>query len=100
MLPFLLVIVLDFYLLPLLINSTGMAMLLMLIVIPLICIVCSIVYGVKHSLNILYAVFVSILFLPTIFIFYNSSAWVYTVAYGVTALAGNAIGLIFYKRRK
>jgi hypothetical protein len=100
MLPFLLVIVLGFYLLPLLITDTGMAMLLMLVIIPLICFICSVVYGVKHSLNILYAVLVSVLFLPTVFIFYNSTAWVYTVAYGVIALAGNAIGLIFYKRRK
>ncbi len=98
MLPFLLCIVLDFYLLPLLINSTGMGMLLLLVLIPLICLACSVVYGLKHSFNILYIALVVLLFFPTIFIFYNASAWVYTVAYGIIALIGNAIGMIFYKR--
>ena len=100
MLPYLIIIILDFYLLPLLIKDTGTAMMMMLIVIPLICFVCSGVYGIRNSFNLFYALIVAILFVPSIFIFYNSTAWVYVLEYGIVALAGNAIGMMFYKQPK
>ncbi len=98
-LPFLLVIVLDFYFLPLLISSTGSGMLILLVVIPSICFICSLFYGIKHSFHIMYPAIVAVLFLPTIFIFYNSTAWIYILAYGVIALMGNIIGMMFYKHK-
>jgi hypothetical protein len=100
MIPYLAVIVLDFYLLPFLIRDTGSAMLMLLIVVPLICFVCSLVYGIKKSFNLAYTIVVAILFIPTILIFYNSTAWVYIFGYGAIALVGNAIGMVFSKRRK
>lgn len=100
MLPFLTVIILDFYLSPLLINDTGTAMMLLLVTVPLICFVCSIIYGVINSFNVLYAILVAILFVPSIFIFYNTTAWVYIAGYGIIALIGNAIGTIFFRRRQ
>jgi hypothetical protein len=107
MLPFLAVIALAFYLLPSLLlllrnhSDWGMPlfMLLLLLIDPVICLACSIVYGLKYSFNILCPIVVAILFLPAIFIFFNSTAWVYAVVYGVIALIGNAIGTVFYKRR-
>jgi hypothetical protein len=100
MLPYLIIIILDFYLLPLFIKDTGTAMMMMLVVIPLICFVCSGVYGIKNSFNLYYALLVAILFVPSIFIFYNSTAWVYVLGYGIIALVGNAIGMMFYKQPK
>lgn len=94
MVPYLAVIILDFYLLPLLIRDTGSAMLMLLAVVPLICFVCSFLYGIKNSFYLLYAVIVAILFIPTIPIFYNSTAWVYVFGYGALALVGNAIGMV------
>jgi hypothetical protein len=41
---------------------------------------------------------VAIMFAPSIFIFYNSSAWVYVVGYAVIALLGNLIALPLRKR--
>ena len=95
MIPYLTVIILDFYLLPFLIKDTGSAMLMLLIVVPLICFVCSVVYGAKNSFYLVYAIIVAILFIPTILIFYNSTAWIYIFGYGTIALVGNAIGAIF-----
>jgi hypothetical protein len=95
MLPFLIIILLDFYLLPILIKDTGTGMMMLLAVIPSICFVCSVVYGINNSFNPFYALIVAILFVPSIFIFYNSTAWVYILGYGVIALAGNVIGMIF-----
>lgn len=97
MLPYLVVIAADFYLLPLLIRNTGWAMLLLLVVIPLVCLACSVVYGWRYSFHGLYPVIVAVLFMPTIFLFYNSTAWVYIVAYGIIALLGNLIGMVFFK---
>jgi len=100
MIPYLAVIILDFYLLPLLIRNTGSAMLMLLVVVPLICFICSLAYGIKNSFHLLYVIVVAILFIPTIPIYYNTTAWVYVFGYGVIALAGNAIGMVFSKKMK
>lgn len=100
LLPYLLVILLDFYLLPLLIKDTGAAMLLLLVIMPLICFVCSFVYGLKHSYRLFYALIVTALFVPSIYVFYNSSAWVYTLGYGSIALVGNLSGAILFPTKK
>ena len=100
MLPFLGIIGLDFYLLPIVIKDTGSAMLMLLIVVPLICFICSLVYGLKKPFSIVYSVIVAFLFVPSIFIFYNSSAWVYSIGYGIIALAGSVLGMLLSKRAK
>lgn len=97
MLPYLGVIVSDFYLLPLLIKDTGSAIVVLLILVPFVCFACSLVYGARHSFHWSYAAMVAVLFTPTIFIFYNSSAWVYIIGYGVVALMGNLIGTTIKK---
>ncbi|MGI5985418.1 MAG: hypothetical protein GXY01_01555 [Clostridiales bacterium] len=100
MLPFLAVILMVFYLLPLLIHDTGTAMMMLLLIIPLICFLCSVIYGWKHSFDILYSFIVTALFIPTIFIFYNSSALIYVAVYGAVALVGNLLGMLLGKKRK
>lgn len=87
-----LVLILNFYLLPLLIRDTGSGMLVLLILVPLICLITSILYGKKNGFNILYSLFVALLFIPSIFIYYNSSAMIYILAYGVIACIGSVIG--------
>jgi len=99
LLPYLIVLFVNFYLLPLMIKDTGMAMLMMLAVIPLITLFTSIIYGVKNGINLLFVILVILLFAPTIFIYYNESALIYTVIYGVIALLGNIIGKFFYNKR-
>lgn len=100
MLPFLLVTLFSFYLLPLFIKDTGSAILILLIIIPVIGFVCSMIYGLKKPFSLFYSVIVAILFIPSIFIFYNSSAWIYTVVYGAIALIGSGIGAYISKNRK
>lgn len=95
MLPFLIVMALDFYILPFLIRDTGTAMIMLMVVMPLICLVCAAIYGAKYSFNLLFCVLVTILFVPSIFIFYNSSAWIYVVYYGIVGIIGNTIGMLF-----
>jgi len=99
LLPYLGVLALDFYLLPFLIHDTGMGMLLLLGVMPLIAFIAAIICGLLNGFCLLLPIAAFILFLPTIFIYYNSSAWIYAVAYAVIVLIGNGLGRAFYKKR-
>ena len=92
MLIFLLVIVLGFYGLPLMIQDTGTGMLFLLVIIPLVCFASSLLYGILKPFSLLFPLAVALLFIPTIFIYYNESAWVYSVGYGAVALLGGLSG--------
>lgn len=100
MLPYLLFCAMAFYMLPLLGKDTGSFMLILLIAIPIICFIVSLFYGIKNGLNLIFVLIVGVIFIPTIFIYYNSSAWIYTIEYAIVALAGNMIGGFIVKRSK
>ena len=71
---------------------------LMLFALPAVIFICSFIYGVRNRFQWAYSIYpvaVSILFFPTIFIYYNSTALVYTVIFGAIALAGSLVGRIF-----
>ena len=76
---FYLLLLIDFYIVPWFIKNTGSAMIVMLVIIPLICLITSVFYGIRNGFNFWYILIVAIMFAPSIFIFYNSSAWVYVV---------------------
>ena len=97
--PYAAVLAADFYLLPFLARDTGTAMLLMLFVIPLAAFVTALVYGMRRGFSLLLPAAAFLLFLPTIFIHYNSSAWIYAVVYALVVLAGTAVGRIFFGKR-
>ncbi len=93
--PYLIVLVVSFYILPLLIDNTGTAMLFMLLLFPLICFLCGLFYGIREGFGWMLTALVIVLYTPTVFIFYNISAWVYVIAYGAINLLGNFIGNLF-----
>lgn len=98
MLPYLAIITAVFYLLPLVaMKDTGSAMFILLIIMPAVIFLCSMIYGVKNPINLLYPLFVAVLFLPTVFIYYNNSALPYAVAYCAVALVGSLFGRLFHK---
>ena len=99
LLPYVITLGIIYYVLPLLIKDTGIGMFMLLLVIPLLTLICAVVYGVRQGFDFLLPVAVTILFAPTIFIFYNTSALVYIIAYAVIALIGNGIGRAFHKRK-
>ena len=99
LIPYAVALAINFYVLPLLIKDTGSGMLIMLLVIPMIAFICSVIYGVRQGFDFIIPITATILFAPTIFIFYNASAWIYIIAYAVITFAGNGIGRIFYKKR-
>ena len=93
--PFLLIIVLAFYGFPLIDRESGI--LTLLILFPLVCLLSALVYGVKYSFSLVYSILVMVLFIPTIFIFYNETASLYIGIYGVISLVGNLLGSFIRK---
>ena len=95
---FYILLVIDFYVIPWFIKDTGSAMIVMLGIIPMVCFVTSMMYGIRNGFDFWYVFIVAILFIPSIFIFYNSSAWMYVVVYAGIALLGNFIAFPLRKR--
>lgn len=87
-----LIIFITFYLIPILIKDTGSGMFILLIVIPLITLITSIIYGLRNTFNFIYPLIFAILFIPTLFIYYNTSALVYVIAYSMIAFIGELLG--------
>ena len=94
---YLMVIMLAFYVLPVLMNDTGTGIFFLIILTPIICFVTSIIYGIRHSFNLIFLLIIMALFIPTIFIFYNESAAVYVLIYGIIAAIGNLLGSLIKK---
>lgn len=86
------IILIAFYIVPMLIKDTGSGMFILLIVIPLITLITSLIYGLRNTVDFIYPLIVAILFIPTLFIYYNTSAWVYVIAYSMIALIGELLG--------
>jgi len=100
MLPYLLICAIAFYVLPLFGQTTGGFMLILLVVIPFICFLTSLVYGLINEWNLLYPILVGLLFAPTVFLFYNSSAWVYIIGYAFLSFVGIYVGKSIKEGRK
>ena len=60
----------------------------------------SIVMSKKYGFNICIILLISILFVPTMLIFYNTSALIFMIAYLVLALIGSLIGRFIYKKKQ
>ena len=97
--PYAAVLAVNFYALPLLAKDTGTAMLMMLCIMPAVTFACSLVSGVGRGFDWLLPVVTAVLFIPSIFIYYNASAWVYAAVYGALSLAGNGLGRMLHGRK-
>ena len=93
-----LVILIAFYIVPMLIKDTGSGMFILLIVIPLITLITSLIYGLRNTVDFIYPLIVAILFIPTLFIYYNNSAWIYIFVYSMIAVIGELLGKTLQKK--
>lgn len=93
-----LIIFIAFYLVPILIKDTGSGMTILLIVIPLITLINSLIYGLRNTFDFIYPLVVAIMFIPTLFIYYNASAWIYIISYSLIALIGELLGKTLQKK--
>ena len=92
------IIFITFYLIPILIQDTGSGMFILLIVIPLITLITSIIYGLRNVFDFIYPLIVAILFIPTLFIYYNASAWTYILVYSMIEVIGELLGKTLQKK--
>lgn len=97
---FLLMNIIVFYCVPLMISDTGSGILALIFIIPVSCLLLSILYGSLNSFHLAYPILSAIAFIPAIWKFFNESAWVYCFFYGGIALIGNLLGAGIYKFRK
>ena len=93
-----LIILIAFYLVPIRITDTGSGMAILLIVIPLIALITSLIYGLRNTFDFIYPLVVAIMFIPTLFIYYNASAWIYIISYALIALIGELLGKALQKK--
>ncbi len=99
MLLYFIPIFIAFYILPLFIYNTGMAIINMLCIIPLICFITNIIYAFNKLTSIIFPIISIILYIPTIYIYYGykSGADIYIVIYGVIIFLGYVIGKLLNK---
>ena len=88
-----------FYTLPPVANSTGAFMIILIIILPATCLITGLIQGALCGFNWHYPIIVSIVFVPAVFIYFNSSASIYIFVYGATALIGVILGS-FLKKSK
>ena len=89
-------LVIIFYLLPLLFKG---GIVFLFLINPLAVFLSSVICGGNNKLVFSIVFITALLFLPTIFIFYNESAWIYVVFYVVVSFVGCFIGLIKSKKK-
>lgn len=88
---------LMFYLFPLFSNNIGPIGMVILIIVSVF--VLSFVLGLisKERLKIVYPILISVLFIPSVYIYYNDSALVHTLWYFVLSTIGMICGMIVRK---
>lgn len=94
------ILLVAFYGIPNIIQDTGTAMVTMLIILPITCLIVSMAYGMRNGFDIWYVAAVAVMFAPSIFLFYNSSAAVYIIGYAGIACIGTSIGSVFKRIAK
>ena len=86
-----------FYIFPLFAGPTdGMGMVLLIILTTFIL---SILIGIlsKEKIKYLYSIIIAILFIPSVFIYYNESALIHSIWYLIIATIGLIIGILINK---
>ena len=86
-----------FYILPLFAGPTDMMGLVLLIILATLLLSMGMGSISKEKIKYLYPIIVAILFIPSIFIYYNESALIHSVWYLVVSMVGMLIGTIIYK---
>ena len=91
-------VMLTFYVAaPLLCRDTGSAMFTLLCFLPVILFILSLVYAKMNGFKWYLSPVVVLLWLPIVFIYYNESAMIYALVYGVTSFVGQEIGFLVNK---
>ena len=100
LLVYTIILVIVFYLIPI---STKfktpmeLSFTLMIVLNPIACLGTAAVFGIKHGFKWYFLMLAPILFTPSMYIFYNDSAFPYIVIYITFSAIGMGVGCIFRK---
>ena len=100
LLVYTIILVVVFYLIPIstkLETPMELAFTLMIVLNPIVCLGTAAVFGIKHGFKWYFLMLAPILFIPSLYIFYNDSAFLYIVIYIIFSAAGMGIGCILRK---
>lgn len=103
LLPYAIILVVVFYLIPIVSKFDTQAELtitFLIVLNPLACLGTGAIFGLKHGFKTYFLLLTILLFIPSIFIFYNSSALLYFVLYLFFSAAGLGIGCVLRKFSK
>lgn len=95
---FLLIMIISYYLLPLMVKDTGSGMVVLLVALPIISLICALIYGLKNGFQPLFSILLMVLFIPSVFLLYNSSAMIYAFLYGGLSFVGMFLGVQLAKK--
>lgn len=70
------------------IKDTGSGMLVLLVALAVISLICSLIYGLKNGFQPLFSILLMTLYIPSVFLIYNSSAMIYVPIYRVLSFIG------------
>lgn len=98
LIPYILCLAVAFYALPPLSGDKSVVIAVLVLAAPLLACLCAVVYGIREGFDGLLPLAAALLFTPTIFLYYNASAWVYIPIYTAVVLLGNGIGRVFHKK--
>lgn len=92
MVPYLIITLLFFCIIPIFIKDTGSGMVVLLLLNPLLVLVISTLYSKKEEFNIVFCILQSVLFIITILTILNLSALIYLIYYFIVSVIGSFIG--------
>jgi len=89
-----LLLCITYYIVPFLADNTGGWIFILLFLAPIITVIISALYGILCGFKWYYPIIVAALFVPSIFINYNSSAWIYSVVYAILSFLGESVAFL------
>ena len=84
-----------FYIFPLFAGPTDAMGMVFLIIVSTLILSISIILISKIRIKYLYGILISILFIPSVYLYYNSSALVHSLWYLIVSYIGITLGIIF-----
>lgn len=86
-----------FYLLPLIIKDDGIIFMILALLLGTFALTLIINVISDKKIKYFYPIIATFIFIPSIFLYYNSSAWIHTIWYFIDSLFGEIIGICIYK---
>ncbi len=93
------IILCTYYLAPIFANNLVLLILLLLVVNPILCFLLAYTHAKENKISFKYSLLLGLLFIPSIFIYYNYTAYVYAIFYTMVAYIGSFIGSVVANRK-